>query len=389
MRKKNKYNNIKKHFFEKNFNTPDYETQLKFKQCTTDNEIEDFLKDSNNNLHYHFSYPNSIIDNNNDNNNTESNININNKTLPTTDSTTPSLTQAIHIPLNAINVNIKIENNINTNNTNNNIEHDIESNNNKNSNKIDNKTCVNIIISNNSNMDNNFNKNINNNSKNENKNNDINKSNESNNKSRKQSKNSTLDSSNKESSNHDELDKKSHVKIIVNGKQSRKQSRKQSKNNIVIMILLLLITTQYTPLNDLHAKHVYVYNTCLQAHNTPLEHVFILYEYLISPPFLYTNYIGCKRHHEPSPQNSRKKNKSPPRRIEKKTYTNIVINKNPEIIILSWHGQQEVWSKWNYYSNALSNKGHQFRHDDGKDQAQFAWLASNKIRKKTQHFNAG
>jgi len=166
-------------------------------------------------------------------NNNNNNNNNNEKTITDND-ITPPLTHAIHIPLKAINVNIKIDSNINTNNTN---DTTIDSSNEESNNndKLDNKSQVNIII-NNSNIDKNnnyINNNINNNSKNKNNNN--------------------------------------------------KQSRKQSKNSIAIIILLLLITTQYTPLNDLHVKNVNVYNTCLQAHNTPLEQVYILYEYLITP----------------------------------------------------------------------------------------------------------
>jgi len=179
--------------------------------------------------------------------------------------------------------------------------------------------------------------------------------------------------------------------------------KKQSKNNFIIIIISLLITTliQYTPLNDsnisLQAQHqlehvvtvMHMY-IILACKHKQLEHVLILYEYLISPPLLFSNYIGYKRHRKLS-QNSRKKNKALQHRIEEEKYTHILISKNTENITLSWHGQQDSWSKWNQYQDykAIPSKGQQFRHDDGKDQAQFAWLASNKIRKKSQRYNAG
>ena len=169
---------------------------------------------------------------------------------------------------------------------------------------------------------------------------------------------------------------------------------------IILLLLTTLITTQRiaqyaesnTSLQAYHSlEHLitsYVFNTCLQAH-TSLEQVFVLYEFSIFPSFPVNYYIGIKQL-QVSSHNSRKK-KAIQRYVEDEKVLHIIISKNTSNLIIAWHSRLEVWSKRYQYPHYKpeSTDGHPFRHDDGKDQAHLAWLSSNKIRKKTQHLNAG
>jgi hypothetical protein len=169
---------------------------------------------------------------------------------------------------------------------------------------------------------------------------------------------------------------------------------------ILILLLTTLITTHHTASHtesntSLQAYHslehvitTYVFNTCLQAH-TSLEQVFVLYEYVIIPPFPVNDYIGIKQL-QVSSYNSRKKN-ALQRHVEDEEHIHIILSKNTSNLITAWHSRLEVWSKHYQYPHLKPEikDGHRFRHDDGKDQAHLAWLSSNKIRKKTQHHNAG
>ena len=141
------------------------------------------------------------------------------------------------------------------------------------------------------------------------------------------------------------------------------------------MIITIQFTTQNTPTGSI---------SYLQANN-PLGYAYTIYHNSIFFSFPFS-LLGKKMNQlQESATNSKRKKKQGQDTVEEKNQQLSNITEDNAIDEGLWDFKDEKYlkkSQHSMYKSAIK-EGNQYRRDDGKDQAFLAWLASNKVRKKS------
>ena len=147
----------------------------------------------------------------------------------------------------------------------------------------------------------------------------------------------------------------------------------------IILCLTIIIIIQFTTQNTTAISITY-----LQANN-PLGYAYTIYHNSIFF-FFHFSLLGKKMNQlQESATNSKKKKKQEQDIVEEKNQQLSIITEDNAIDKGLWDFQDEKHLKKSQHSMYKSafKEGNQYRRDDGKDQALLAWLASNKVRKKS------